>query len=293
MENQDYLQKTYLDILFEGRNKDYGAYVLRKNYNKRMILSLGLLSGSLFIVMSVLGYHKKSSAELPLVEVTGINLSHVEIKPPVVKPKKEIAPAYSKQNDHPKKLEVKKNTSINIVKDDLFNEKNRVHKQIELVDTKIGAFEQTGDRTIVVAPPVKVEGPSGDGFGRPKVGDGDGNSNANNVDAVETDVIHISKEAQFPTGKSGWTNFLTRSLRSNIPSENGAPAGLRYTVIVAFTVDKNGVVSNVKAETDPGYGMAEEAVRVIKMSGKWIPAMQNDRPISYQQRQSITFEVLE
>jgi periplasmic protein TonB len=293
MENQNYLQKSYLDILFEGRNKDYGAYLLRKDYNKRMLFSLSMLAASLSIVMSVLVFHRKDPKVLPIVELTDVNLVKYPVKPPVAKPKKDIEPIHTKQNDHPKKLEVKKNTSINIVKDELFNEKNRVHKEIELIDTKIGSFDQAGEKTTVAAPPAKVDGLSGDGLGRVKVGEGTGSSNTNNIEAVETNITHISKEAQFPSGRSGWTNFLTRSLRADIPTENGAPAGRRYTVIVAFTVDKNGLVSNVKAENDPGYGMADEAVRVIKMSGKWIPAIQNDRPIAYRQRQSITFDVLE
>jgi protein TonB len=74
---------------------------------------------------------------------------------------------------------------------------------------------------------------------------------------------------------------------------NGAPPASQLTVVVSFVVDKEGNVSEVKAENNPGYGTAEEAVRVIKKGPKWIPAVQNNRNVMYRQRQSITFLVSE
>ena len=75
-------------------------------------------------------------------------------------------------------------------------------------------------------------------------------------------------------------------------SDNGAPPG-NYTVVVSFLVDKEGNISEVKAENDPGYGTADEAVRVIQRGPKWKPAVQNGRNVIYRQRQSITFQVAE
>ena len=75
-----------------------------------------------------------------------------------------------------------------------------------------------------------------------------------------------------------------------MPIENGATSG-KYTVIVSFVVDKEGTISDVQAENDPGYGTAAEAVRVIKKSNKWIPAIQNGRNVIYRQKQSIAFLV--
>ena len=83
-----------------------------------------------------------------------------------------------------------------------------------------------------------------------------------------------------------------QDLRADVPVENGAPPG-RLTVVVSFLVDKDGNISEVKAENDPGYGTADEAVRVIKRGPKWIPAVQNGRNVIYRQKQSVTFEVSE
>ena len=65
------------------------------------------------------------------------------------------------------------------------------------------------------------------------------------------------------------------------------------TVTVSFLVDKNGNISQVQALNDPGYGCAQEAVRVIQKGPKWTPAIQNGRNVIYRQKQSITFQVSE
>jgi len=104
--------------------------------------------------------------------------------------------------------------------------------------------------------------------------------------------VPVQIQAQFPGGPDAWRKFLERNLKQDIPVDNGAPVG-DYQVVVSFLVDKNGNVTEVKAETDPGYGTAAEAVRVIERSGKWTPAIQNGRNVIYRQKQAITFRVNE
>ncbi|MCF3108399.1 energy transducer TonB [Niabella sp. CC-SYL272] len=87
-----------------------------------------------------------------------------------------------------------------------------------------------------------------------------------------------------------WMHFLTTNLRGDTPLKNGAKPG-KYLVIVQFVVDTKGNVSDIKVLKDPGFGIGEEAVRVISISGKWIPAMQNKRPVKAYRKQPITFMV--
>lgn len=94
----------------------------------------------------------------------------------------------------------------------------------------------------------------------------------------------------FPGGPSEWISFLTRNLNAMVPASHNAPNG-NYTVVVSFYVDADGNVSDVKAETDPGYGTAQEAVRVLKKVSKWKPATKNGKPIAYRQKQNIVFQV--
>ncbi len=72
--------------------------------------------------------------------------------------------------------------------------------------------------------------------------------------------------------------------------DNGAPPD-RYRVDVSFIVDKEGLVSEVRAENDSGYELAAEAVRVIVSGPNRIPVIQYNRKVIYRQRQSITFVV--
>ncbi len=94
--------------------------------------------------------------------------------------------------------------------------------------------------------------------------------------------------AEFPGGVAGWKAYLIRNLNKDLLDNNGAPPGT-YTVTVSFQVDENGSISNVKAENNPGYGTAEEAIRVIKKGPSWKPAMRDGQRISIAHREQIIF----
>lgn len=96
--------------------------------------------------------------------------------------------------------------------------------------------------------------------------------------------------ARFLGGTEGWTYFLRKHVRTTVPGTNNAPTGM-YRVTVAFHIDKDGNISDVRAENDPGYGTAAEAVRVMKKSPRWIPAVQNGRPVALPYKQQIVFAV--
>ena len=75
-----------------------------------------------------------------------------------------------------------------------------------------------------------------------------------------------------------------------MPVDNDAPAG-SYTVIIQFVVDTDGSISDIKALTNHGYGLEQEAIRVIKKATKWEPAFQNGRHVKAYRKQPITFQV--
>lgn len=108
--------------------------------------------------------------------------------------------------------------------------------------------------------------------------------------AVKTDSVFTRKmqEATFPGGEDGWRNFLRTNLNANVPAENNAPSG-KYTIIVKFIVNPDGTLDDVKAESDPGFGMVNEAIRVLKKSAKWQPAIKYGRYQRAYRRQPITF----
>lgn len=102
----------------------------------------------------------------------------------------------------------------------------------------------------------------------------------------------VQEEPKFDGGKEAWLSFLIKNLNRDIPVEKGGPPG-KYTVILSFIVDTKGKVSNVEAENNPGYGTAEEAVRVMKLSPNWIPAKQNGMPVVYKHKHTITYVISE
>lgn len=98
----------------------------------------------------------------------------------------------------------------------------------------------------------------------------------------------VETGASFPGGLSAWQTYIEKNLATGGPFENGAPKGL-YKVYVQFVVHKDGSVSDVKALTAHGYGMEEEAVRVIRRGPRWNPATQNGRTVNAYHKMPITF----
>ena len=101
----------------------------------------------------------------------------------------------------------------------------------------------------------------------------------------------VQIQASFPGGMPAFSKYLYRNLNANVPSENGAPAG-KYTVYLLFDVSRHdGALSEIRAENDPGYGMVDEAIRVLKKSPKWTPAENNGRKVNMHYRLPIVFTV--
>ncbi len=266
------LSADILDILFDGRNKEYGAYDLRKTYSKRItyalvgtfVVCLLMLGGSIIANSS-----KKSKTDIVIAEV---NLENIKDEK---KPEPPPPPPPPKQE--PPKVEITKFTPPKIVKDEEVKPDEEIKEVEKLEDTKIGTINQEGAKDEgVVAPPVE----KGTGVVEaPKVEE--------DYDKVFT-VVQIA--AEFPGGLPAWSKYLERNLNRDLPVENGAPPG-KYTVVVSFIVSKTGDISEVTADNDPGYGTKAEAIRVITKGPKWKPAVQNGRNVIYRHKQSITIQV--
>jgi hypothetical protein len=100
----------------------------------------------------------------------------------------------------------------------------------------------------------------------------------------------VQIEASFRGGYEEWKNYLERNLDKNVPVKNGCKPGT-YTVVVRFIVGKDGRVSNVTALTNHGFGMEEEAIRMIQKGPDWIPGKQNGHLVNAYRKQPITFVI--
>ncbi|GEM_PF-2697578 len=107
------------------------------------------------------------------------------------------------------------------------------------------------------------------------------------VDQGNDVFTKVEVDAKYP---GNWRSFIERNLDVQVASDNGASPG-NYTVTIQFIVDIAGNVSDVKALTSVGFGMEQEAVRVVKKSGKWNPGIQNGREVKSYHKLPITFTV--
>jgi periplasmic protein TonB len=243
------LSADILDIIFEGKNKQYGAYDLRKTYNKRLTKALLLTAAmALLIFLSTVfaNAFKKNNADA----LDVLDTQMAEIKkdvPPKVLPDEEVKP-----EDKPEEI-----------KDD------------QVISTKT---VESDNKEAVVAAPVEDKGTQVAAV--PQKDDDEGKI-----------FTKVEVEAGFPGGDAAWGNFLRKNLNVEIPGENGAPEG-NHTVVVRFIVSKDGSLSDIQCESDPGYGICQEAIRVIKKTKNWTPAIQNGRNVNAYRRQPITFQVV-
>lgn len=96
------------------------------------------------------------------------------------------------------------------------------------------------------------------------------------------------KDPAFPGGDSAWKKYLAINANSLVPVNNGAPEG-QYKTRIKFIVHPDGHISDITPLTHFGYGMEEEAIRVIKNSPPWIPSTIEGTKVSSYKEQSITF----
>lgn len=273
MEANKILSADVLDIIFDGKNKDYGAYELRKTYNRRILRAL-LITGSialLALLSSILSSTLKEKKD------TKVKMNEMTIQDVKQEEKKELPPPPPPPppKQEPPKVEMKQFTPPVIKKDE------EVEKppppQEELKEAKIDVVSQEGVKYEGIVAPVQID------EGKQIVEVKKEEDENKIFDKVEI-------EASFPGGDSKWRQYLERNANGQVATDNGAPEGT-YTVVVQFVVDKEGNISDVRALTNHGYGMEEEAIRVIKKGPKWNAAIQNGRQVKAYRKQPITFRV--
>jgi len=271
MEANKILSADILDLIFEGRNKDYGAYDLRKTYNRRITRALVItasvailaIGGSL--LSSTLNNLKGKKVKMEEITLADIKQEEEKPEPPPPPPPKQ----------EPPKVEMKQFTPPVIKKDE------EVEKppppQEELKEAKIDVINQEGIKDLNIATPTQID-------------EGKQVIEVKKEDDENKIFDKVEIEAKFPGGDSKWRQYLERNCNGQVASDQGAPEGT-YTTVIQFVVDKEGNISDVRALTKHGYGMEEEAMRVIKKGPKWQPAVQNGRQVKAYRKQPITFVV--
>jgi periplasmic protein TonB len=275
MEANKILQADILDLVFEGRNKEYGAYELRKKYNKRIIMALGITAAiavaAILATVIAQQINKRNDHQVKVSEVVLQNVTQKEDKapPPPPPPPPKTPP--------PPKVEMAKFTPPVIKKDEEVKQEE-IPPVEKLEDTKIDVMNQEGikDQGIATPPPVDegkkvVEEPKED-----------------------PNQIFTKVEIEASVDQKQWIRHLQTQLQRYI--EDAASSGMEpgtYTVQVKFLVEKDGSIADVQALNDPGYGLGKAAVDVVKKGPRWNPGIQNGKQVRSYHTQPITFVVQE
>lgn len=267
MDSNKILSANILDLIFDNRNKEYGAYELRNTYPERITKALIITSGILLLFIAGTFLAKPSEESNPVYNSDEYFLT--DIKPD--ERKAEIPKSEIKKQTVPVKTII--STPPEIVNRDVLDKS--LTPNDELTKTKIGTEN--------------IEGMDEKGIAGEK-----SNKDSKDVDETPREESNgpisfgLQKEAKF---NGNWENFLRRNLNANVPADNGAPTG-NHTILIQFVVDIDGTVSDIKPITNLGYGMEQEAIRVMKKATKWEPAFQNGHHVKAFRRQPITFQVL-
>ncbi|HSN08463.1 MAG TPA: energy transducer TonB [Hanamia sp.] len=264
MEANQILQSGFLDILFDGRNKLYGAYDLRKTYNQRISKAL---SGTLLFALILVGaflISKRNAKEKILIPVITHDHFLKKIAPDKLKALPKLPP--------PVHVATLKVSTPEIVKDPLVITPPPTIHQIETAVIGLKTVEGPKPGIGIINPPTTIVGTTVIATPITKSSD-------------ESTFVPIEKEAVFPGGEQAWQRYIQKAIERKLDEFNDNDYG---TCVVKFIVDINGNVSNVEATTMKGTKLAEIAVNTISKGPKWIPAMQNGRYVTAARFQPVT-----
>lgn len=269
MDTNKILSADLLDLIFDARNKDYGAYELRKTYHTRITKSLiftGVFITLIFAGVVLANKEKKTEERFNIKTDVTISTIEPEVKQP------EPLPEPPPPQTNPPQIRTEQLTNIEVAPDDQVQEPPP--SQDDLALAKIDVKNQDGLDFDGIVEPENIDDRKGIIEGK--------------VTKEPEGPLEI---VEIPAKFDGdWIKFLLRNLNAQTPIDNDAPLGT-YKVLIQFVVDIDGTVSDIKPLTNLGYGLEQEAIRVLKKAKKWDPAIQNGHQVKAYRIQAITFQV--
>ncbi len=248
-------EKNLDDIIFEKRNKTYGAYALRKSYSKNLIramvisFTIFLMGVSIPLIASYMSEEKYVNEKKDIeIEIGKIKVKPDALKlPEAPKPLEKKAPAYrppivtSNPEEVTEDLEALMNLSVNKNPNDTGT--------IDIPDNR--EKKEVIDEDSNTPPPTFVE-----------------------------------EMPEFPGGDAARIKFFSENVKYPLVAKE---TGVQGPVYVTFVVEKDGSISNIKLLRGIGAGCDEEAERVVTMMPKWKPGRQNGKEVRVQFNMPISF----
>ncbi len=272
MENENLNYNPSLDeIVFENRNKEYGAYDLRSSY--RRILTRSMIIGTLiFCIAAITPFVVMKIKQLAAKEKTEVDANLIEILPEE-QVKEEIVEKEETPPPPPPKVEEKIEILQNVVPEPVKAPKVETPPPpiSEQLKTTTGLINQEGvKQTAHIPPPVQAP---------PKAA-------AVESKAPSTTEVYesVDQEAEFPGSLNSFRNKIAENFDNS--AMEGGEGTLKTTV--TFIVERDGSISDVKA-SGSNSDFNSEAVRTVKsIRTKWVPAKINGQPVRQRFRLPLT-----
>jgi protein TonB len=247
-------ETSWIDLVFQYKNKEYGAYQLRKESAKTSLfaffMGILLLTSALSIPVILHYFNPESRITLPDLTNTIVNVTDI-IPNQLQEIEKTVIP------------EVKtKNTEAPIQSDQLVNP--------EIVQAQQANQEIAKNTDNTTITNTSTEGTATVGI-NPTSSAGQGTATDMPADPANAIVasVTLDKLPEFPGGINKFYTYVGNNFEK--PEIDG---GSTMKVYVSFVIEKDGSMTDIQVKRDPGYGLAKEAIRVLKsLKTKWSPGM--------------------
>ena len=277
----DLYDPKWVDMVFAGKNKEYGAYQLRKGTSGRNIKSLLILVIAAALVGGFLAWKviEQKQAEEQQAYMEAMELAKLQKQAEKEKKKPEkVQPKVEMKKEIPVARETQKFTAPVIKKDELVKEENQV-KQMDKLDEKVavGTENKAGvkDRTVeAVRSEIAVAAPPPPPAPKPE---------------VATKVFDVVEEMpSFPGGQGALMQYLASNIKYPVVAQEN---GVQGRVIVSFVVERDGSISDVKVARSVDPSLDREAQRVVKSMPRWSPGKQNGSTVRVKYTVPVVFRL--
>jgi periplasmic protein TonB len=272
MENQ---KQNLDDIVFENRNKDYGAYYLRKNYKN--YLTRAVVIGTSFIFLIFGGAFTYQTYILPNLPKEKLKIVELDLKDisKIEEPEEiKIIPPPPKVETPPMELEQVKFLPPEPKTDDQVSieEPPPSIEKIEkaIISNKNVEGEEAKDVFVLPPPPVETK------------------IIALEKSEEEEKFTSVEQMPEYPGGNTEMYKFLYSLIKYPAAAQRG---GIGGKVFLKFLVEKDGSITNVEVLRGIGFGCDDEAVKAVKSMPKWNPGRQNGKNVRVYFQIPITFKM--
>lgn len=254
----------WLELVFDNKNKDYGAYDLRKHYAGNQVKAMGITFIGVAVLITAYTIFKPKTEFVRVTEFKPLVAITPDLKKPAITPPKAEPPRIHKQITTVK-------YPVIVPKEDKLAE--NPPKITELEGKAIGTENKKG---------------SDDGVNIDLPVDGSGSGTMKDVieDTEPKNITEVQVLPQPYGGEAAWAKFLQKNL--HYPNA-AVDAHIQGKVFLSFIIEKDGHLSNIVVERGVGYGLDEEAVRVLKLAPAWKPGIQNGHQVRVKFTMPISF----